>query len=169
LKIQEGFSHIFPANTMEAWVTDAGSERISLDFRFHVSMCGSLGVGGNLDKWSAEERQRAAHWIALYKEIRPLVQFGDQYRLLSAQAGPFSAVQYVSKDRAEGVLFLFRTHVSEPCIPPVVYLRGLDPEALYSIEGFGRPFSGLAWMQVGLRQLPLHRDFESAVLRIRKV
>ncbi|MBA3947712.1 MAG: alpha-galactosidase [Herpetosiphonaceae bacterium] len=164
LAIQEGYSHIFPANTMEAWVTDVGRERLSLAFRFHVSMCGSLGVGGHLLHWTPEQRTEAAHWIALYKEIRHIIQFGDQYRLRSPQEHPFSAVQYVSKDRSEGVLFAFRTHMPPPAPVGPLYLRGLDPEAQYEIEGLDGIRSGLAWMHVGL-QLVL-KDFDSTVRRI---
>jgi alpha-galactosidase len=167
LNIQEGFSHIFPANTMEAWVTDANAERISLSFRFHASMCGSLGVGGHLLHWSEAERREAAGWIALYKEIRHIVQLGDQYRLRSPQSGPFSAVQYMSKDRSEGVLFAFRTHIPEPFMLPPLYLRGLDPAALYEIEGEAEPRSGAAWMHAGI-QLWL-KDFESEVRRVKRV
>lgn len=167
LKIQEGFSCIFPASVMEAWVTDAASERISLDFRFHVAMCGALGVGGHLLHWSPEERQQAAHWIALYKEIRPLVQLGDQFRLLSPQQSPFSAVQYMNKDRSEGVLFVFRTHIPEPVMLPPVRLRGLDETSLYTVEGEPEPRSGLAWMEQGV--LVMLSDFSSTILRIRRV
>jgi alpha-galactosidase len=167
LNIQEGFSHIFPANTMEAWVTDANAERIPLSFRFHASMCGSLGVGGHLLHWSEAERREAAGWIALYKEFRHIVQLGDQYRLRSPQSGPFSAVQYMSKDRSEGVLFAFRTHIPEPFMLPPLYLRGLDPEALYEIEGEAEPRSGAAWMHAGI-QLWL-KDFESEVRRVKRV
>ena len=167
LQIQEGYSQIFPANTMEAWVTDAGTGRISLEFRFHASMCGSLGVGANLLEWSKAERAEAARWIDLYKQIRAVIQLGDQYRLRSPQGGPFSAVQYVSKDRAEGVLFAFRTHLPEPVQLPPLYLRGLDPLATYKIEGIPDARSGLAWMHAGLS---LHlSDFESTVRRIRRV
>ena len=101
LAIQEGFSQIFPANTMEAWVTDVGADRRSLAFRFHVSMCGSLGIGGHLAHWDAARRSEAADWIAPYKEIRPIIQFGDLYRLRSPQQDPFSALEYVSKDKRE--------------------------------------------------------------------
>jgi alpha-galactosidase len=167
LGIQEGFSHIFPANTMEAWVTDAGRNYLSLEFRFHVSMCGSLGVGGHLLHWSEEDRAEAAKWIALYKEIRPIIQFGDQYRLRSPQAHPFSAIQYVSKDRSEGVLFAFRTHLPFPTDLPPLYLRGLDPEARYEVEGVAGARSGLAWMRAGL-EIDLG-DFQSTVRRIRRV
>src|SRR5512142_205465 len=89
LPIQEGFSNIFPANTMEAWVTDAGQDRVPLEFRFHVSMCGSLGVGGNLLHWTPDQRAEAARLIAQYKTLRHIVQFGDLYRLISPQAGNF--------------------------------------------------------------------------------
>ena len=115
LAIQEGFSRIFPANTMEAWVTDMGAAELPLEFRLHVSMCGSLGIGGHLIRWGAARREEAAQWIALYKEIRHIVQFGDLHRLRSAQAQPFSAVQYVSKDRSEGVVSLLRM---SPVSPP---------------------------------------------------
>jgi alpha-galactosidase len=167
LRIQEGFSHIFPANTMEAWVTDMGQERLSLEFRFHVSMCGSLGIGGHLLHWSEAQRAEAARWIALYKEIRPIIQFGDLYRLRSPQTHAFSAVQYVSKDRSEGVLFAFRTHLPLPTDLPPIYLRGLDPESRYEVEGFTGIRSGMAWMCAGL-DLEL-RDFQSTVRRIRRV
>ena len=167
LAIQEGFSQVFPANTMEAWVTDSGPAHLSLEFRMHVSMCGTLGIGGHLLQWGAARRAEAARWIAVYKELRPIVQLGDQYRLRSPQAHAFSAVQYMKKDRAEGVLFAFRTHLPGPAILPALYLQGLEPEALYEVEGLSGGRSGRAWMEAGLR-LELN-DFQSTVRRIQRV
>lgn len=167
LGIQEGFSQIFPANTMEAWVTDMGAAYLPLEFRMHVSMCGSLGIGANLHHWGQAGRAEAAHWIALYKQIRAVVQLGDMYRLRSPQQHAFSAVQYVSKDRQEAVLFAFRTHLPLPAQLPLLYLRGLDPAARYEVEGEPGARSGAAWMQAGLRvELA---DFQSTVRRIRRV
>jgi alpha-galactosidase len=167
LAIQEGFSQLFPASTMEAWVTDMGPAWLPLSFRFHVSMCGVLGVGGHLEHWGPELRAEAAGHIARYKAIRHLVQDGDMYRLRSPQAHPYSAVQYVAKGRAEGVLFVFRTHLPGPGILPPIYLRGLDPDAQYEVEGVTGARSGRAWMSAGLT-VEL-RDFESAVRGIRRV
>ncbi|MGE5373791.1 MAG: alpha-galactosidase, partial [Bacteroidota bacterium] len=110
LNIQEGYSQVYPACTMEAWVTDSGPDYLPLEFRMHVSMCGALGIGGHLGHWDEDKREQAAYWIARYKEIRPIIQFGDLYRLYSPQQGCFSAVEYVSKDKREAVLFAFRTH-----------------------------------------------------------
>ncbi len=166
LGIQEGFSHVFPANTMEAWVTDMGAAHLSLEFRMHASMCGVLGIGGHLQRWGAERRAAAAKWIALYKEIRPIVQQGDQFRLRPAQNSAFSAVQYMSRDRSAGVLFAFRTHLPNPTQLPPVYLRGLEPDALYTVEGEPGARSGLAWMRTGV-QFSL-QDFSSTLRRIRR-
>jgi len=167
LSIQEGFSQFLPANTMEAWVTDWGRDLVPLEFRFHVSMCGSLGVGGNLNEWNQADRELAAACIGLYKEIRSVIQFGDQYRLLSPQKGRYSAVQYVDKKQAEAVLFVFRVHLTDPANLPVIYLRGLHPTHLYQVDGFHEPRSGASWMEAGL-QVEL-RNLQSKVLRIRRV
>lgn len=164
LRIQHGYSQMFPANTMEAWVTDSGPKWMPLAFKFHVSMAGSLGVGGHLLHWTDAERAEAAQHIARYKRIRPIVQFGSQYRLIAPDGG-FSAVQYMSKDTAHGVLFAFRTHLPHPPILPTIYLQGLDADSRYLIEGFDEPRSGAAWMNAGLR-LELG-DFESTIRAIR--
>jgi len=169
LNIQEGYSQYLSANTMEAWVTDADKENVPLEFRFHVSMCGSLGVGGNLLEWSEADRELAAQCIQLYKEIQHVVQLGDQYRLISPQKNPFSAVQYVSKDKTESVLFAFRVHIPDFARVvklPLIYLRGLESDSLYTIEGFDEPRSGKAWVESGLK-VDL-KNMQSKILRIRK-
>lgn len=167
LAIQDGYSRVFPANTMEAWVTDADRGELPLEFRLHVSMLGLLGLGGQLLDWTQAEREVARTQIALYKSIRHLVQRGDQYRLRSAQEQAYSAVQYLSKDRSEGVLFAFRTHLARPATLPPLYLRGLEPGALYAVEGMEGPRSAEAWMHMGL-SLGLG-DYQSAVRKIQRL
>jgi alpha-galactosidase len=180
LSIQEGFSLAYPALVMEAWVTDMGTA--PLEFRLHVSMLGALGIGADLTHWNESERALAAHWIAYYKTIREVVQLGDQYRLrsdrdlrgLHGQVGNYSSWMYLSKDKTEGVLFDFRTHLSDPVVLPAIKLCGLEPESRYQLEGHGTR-SGLAWMEIGVHLHPLtetHSDFgdrSSSVLKIKKV
>ncbi|MCU0512113.1 MAG: alpha-galactosidase, partial [Anaerolineae bacterium] len=76
LGIQAGFSQVFPASIMEAWVTDMGRGVVPLRFRLHVSMTGVLGIGGNLAAWTAAELAEAAHWIGVYKTLRHIIQQG---------------------------------------------------------------------------------------------
>lgn len=166
LSIQEGYSQFLPANTMEAWVTDWGKELVPLEFRFHVSMCGSLGIGGNLNQWSQADRELAEKCIKLYKEIQPIVQLGDQYRLISPQKNQYSAIQYVSEDKSAGVLFVFRVVIPDPANLPIIYLRGLEPDAHYTVEGFDQSRSGKAWMEAGLK-VDL-KNLQSKVLKIQR-
>jgi alpha-galactosidase len=155
---------------MEAWVTDMGPDYLPLEFRMHVSMVGALGIGGHLIHWGKEKRDQAAYWIARYKEIRPIIQFGDLYRLRSAQQNPFSALQYVSKDKKEAVLFAFCTH--QPLIPqiearPPIYPRGLNPTANYKMDDRDEVRSGLAWMQIGI---DIHlQNYQSVIVHFRQV
>ena len=136
LLIQEGFSLVLPARVMGAWVTDAGRRQIPLAFRFHVSMLGALGVGGNLIQWSAEEVDEAAGWIAIYKQIRHLVQDGEQSWLLSPHAtrGQFAAVQYTSQARDQALVFFFWRDQVFGGSHPALRLCHLKPNALYRIE-----------------------------------
>ncbi len=169
LAIQAGYSQMFPACTMEAWVTDMGHEPLSLDFRFHVSMCGVLGLGGDIRAWDEAERDAARAHITTYKQIRPLVQFGEQYWL--AKGDYFWAVQY--QHGGQGVVFAFLTHRIDPVEPLRARLQGLDPTARYTLEGFDGARSGAAWMS-GAVQLPLGEpqgktNFSSLLLRLTQV
>jgi alpha-galactosidase len=167
LQIQEGYSLLFPAGTMAAWVTDEQKGAYSLDFRFHVSMCGALGVGGNLLEWSADDCAQAATHVARFKELRPLIVAGDLYRLASAHAGPVSAVAHVAKDKSAAVVLAFRTHRARIGPNPAIMVQGLEAEAIYRIEGQDMTLSGRALAERGLT-LPL-RDFQSAVIALERL
>jgi len=47
------------------------------------------------------------------------------------QLSLFSSVQYINKEKTEGVLFAFRLHIPGPVQLPRIYLRGLDPYSIY--------------------------------------
>jgi alpha-galactosidase len=168
LQMQASFSQLYPANMLHAWVADLPQQpHLSLEFRFHVSMCGILGIGGHLARWSEAERSEAKRLIALYKTLRPLIQGGELHRLRSPHEHAFSAVQYVAPDRSEAVLFAFRTFLPPRTRLPALQLRGLDPTAFYTIEGIEGIRSGQAWMHLGV-MVELN-DFQSSVHRIKRV
>ena len=85
LTIQYGFTEAYTPHVMMAWVTDVPNGidgRVTpLTFRFLVAMTGSLGIGGNLNKWTDDEIDVAAKMIAFYKQIRATVQDGSLFRL----------------------------------------------------------------------------------------
>jgi len=163
LAMQANFSRIFPPNTMEAWVTDMGEQTIPLAFRFHVSMCGVLGVGANISRWTDAQKAEAAHWINEYKRVRHIIQQGDVFQLY--QQDGYYATQYLSQDQRNGVLFAFRTYRPEPTTPLVIRLQGLSPDHTYTINGVSH--SGAYWMTIGMT-IQLH-NFGSIMWDIHQV
>ncbi|MET7684744.1 alpha-galactosidase [Streptomyces sp. NPDC005423] len=170
LAIQHGFSQIHPARVMAAWVTDSPNTQLngrvsSLRFRFVSAMAGVLGVGGDLTRWTAEELAEARRWVDLYKEIRPLVQHGDQYRLRPPRGG-LSAVQYVRGDETVVLALLQSQHYGEPL--PALRLRGLDPTASYECLETGEVHRGAVLLHHGL-DAGLRGDLDATVLRLRRI
>lgn len=170
LAIQHGFSQIHPARIMAAWVTDSPNAQLngrvsSLRFRFVSAMAGVLGVGGDLADWSEAELVEAREWVDLYKEIRPVVQRGDLYRLRPPEGG-LSAVQYVRGDETVVLALLQAQHHGEPVAP--LRLRGLDPSAAYECRVTGEVHRGAVLLHHGLRT-GLRGDFDAAVIRLRRM
>ncbi|GAA5206333.1 alpha-galactosidase [Streptomyces thinghirensis] len=174
LTIQHGFSQLYPAGVMSAWVTDSPNPLtgrvVPLRFRFHSAMAGVLGIGGDLTRWSDTALAEAAELIRVYKDIRPVVQHGRQYRLLTPGEGPLAAVQYVGEDGDRAVVLIWRPSTAfGPALPPL-RLRGLDDGARYRDEETGRTWSGatLAGHGLPLPDLP-PGDCASTLVRLRRV
>ncbi|MEU2223577.1 alpha-galactosidase [Streptomyces sp. NPDC018347] len=169
LAIQHGFTQLHPARVMAAWVTDSPNTQLngrvsSLRFRFVSAMAGVLGVGGDLTEWSADELAEARGWVELYKEIRPVVQHGELYRL-RPPAGGLSAVQYVRDEEAVVLAWLQAQSYGEPV--PAVRLRGLDPSASYECRETGEVHRGAVLLHHGLHT-GLTGDLDAGVFRLRR-
>ena len=171
LEIQDGFSLLYPIKCMRAWVTDTGRDvrPNDWDFRFNVTMQGSLSIGGDLSKYSQEVLDLHKKYIALYKEIRSTVQFGRFYRLANYEKDKFYATQYV--DDEQSVVFL--------CKGPNIFfndnfihinLNGLDKDAKYAFEYDGKEviYSGAYLMNVGL-DFEIWWALQSRILVLKKV
>lgn len=171
LKIQEGFTQFYPANAMMCWVTESpGGEqwaKRSVAYRFHSSMCGGLGIGSDIGKLSEDELEEYAFFISQYKQWRHIVQQGALYRLLSPRCNPYSAVEYVTEDRQEALVFLFVNSPMTDRLMPPVRLQGLDPQARYLLDS-GEQIQGSTLMRAGI-PFGFDGDFQSKVLYLKKV
>lgn len=173
LAIQEGFSYFYAPRIMTAWVTDASSgdgrkyERL-YSYRFHSSMMGMLGIGADISRFPEEALEEFAGYIAEYKEIRETVQYGQQYRLSSLRESPLHAVEYVSEDGEDIVVFTFHQGFCHDAVEPRVYLEGLEPDGVYQVEGMEGKLHGSTLMKAGL-ETGLGGDFDSRMFRIRRV
>jgi alpha-galactosidase len=179
LRIQEGFTLAYTPKAMMAWVTDVPNMngRVTpLRYRFLVAMQGSLGIGGNLDHWSEADQKLAAEMVAYYKRIRPTVQEGRLYRLVSPTDDDAAVNQYVSRDGKQAVVFACRHSQQYMRALPTVRLRGLAPEGVYRIERIdsgrladtAQALSGAALMERGLT-FNLRGDFDATSIRLERV
>lgn len=152
--IQKGYSLLRPIKTMRAWVTDiAGiNKHCSLDFRFNIAMQGALGIGGDLTKYSNEDIEICKKNVALYKEIRNLVQFGNLYRLMDIDEDEVLFNQYVNEDKTESVAFIAAngTRFYKKSVP--MRFDGLDENKRYTLTLNDKTYnkSGAYLMNIGI-------------------
>ncbi len=175
IKIQWGFGHFFPANTIAAHVTRMGKRHLKM--AIDVALSGAFGIDLALDKATPEERKQLAEGVKLYKNsIRDLVMNGELYRLVSPYETPLAAMSYISKDKGKGVVYLYQT---EDGNVPVVKMDGLNPDTLYAVREVNIPaggasrfaektYSGKELMEEGISN-PISSQFDSAVLLLEKV
>jgi alpha-galactosidase len=175
---QDGFTRAYPVQVMMAWVVDSphglNGRTTSVAYRMLSSMQGSLGIGGNLNKWSDEDMATAKRLIAAYHQVQKTIVQGDLYRLISPTNGSeFSATESVSHDKSQAVFFAFVHSTQEQRGFPRLQLLGLDPAAEYSLSGIegdaapGTPAtaSGAWWMHHGI-DIVLRGDFQAAAFRL---
>lgn len=190
--MQWGTSYFFPAIAMASHISVAPNHQtfriIPMKYRIDVAMSGRLGMEIQPKNMTEEEKSLCRQAITEYKEIRPVVQFGDIYRLLSPydQKGAAS-LMYVSAEKEKAVFYWWKTehfcnqHLSR------VRMAGLDPDKHYRVNELnrvdnqplayeGRSFSGAFLMANGLEMPYNHivdyhkqNDYASRVLHLEEI
>lgn len=171
LRIQDGFSQVYPPNVMAAWVTDSPNyltgRSIPLRFRFHVAMAGVMAIGGNLTEWTDEELAEAAELVSAYKKVRSTVQHGTQYRLRSPHDDGITATQYVRDGEIAVFAYLQSPHWGEKITP--LRLRGLRPDAQYRDDDTGAVHHGAVLLHRGLPLDLPEGDYASSLTRLTEI
>lgn len=172
LKIQYGTSLVYPPITMGAHVSSVPNHQVGritpLDTRGYVAMAGNFGYELDLTKLTEPEKELVKKQISLYKEIRPLIQFGRFHRIVSPFDGNEAAWSFVSRDQTEVVLSYF-TVLSQPAAPvQTVKCKGLNPEFIYENIETGEVFGGDELMHAGITFPSKKQDFTSQFWRFKK-
>ena len=181
--IQWGTSMFFPANAMACHINhcpywNTGGRVIPIKFRCDVAMSGRLGIELQPKDMTDEERQQTSTCMADYKQLRPVVQTGNIYRLISPyDRKGVSSLMYVDDACRQGVLFVYKidNYYDQPL--PRIRLAGLNPDATYTLTEknvrvgqnpcslSGKRFTGRFLMEVGL-EVPLREEYASRVFLI---
>lgn len=167
--MQWGTSYFFPSISMASHISAVPNHTnrnyTPLKYRIDVAMSGRLGLELQPKDMTEAEIAQCKKAIAEYKEIRPTVQFGDIYRLVSPYENKgLASMMYCAKDKSEAVFYWWRldnfydTHLQR------VKMAGLDPDRMYTVQELdrvgqrplsfeGKSFSGAFLMSTGL-ELP---------------
>ncbi len=173
LEIQHGYSLVYPIKCMRAWVTDANRDNrpITTDFRFVVSMQGSLSIGSNLLLLNDEELEKYAKYIELYKQVRHTVQFGKLYRLRNFKDDKIYFNGYVNEDKSQAVYFSC-TNAGSTFGRRFVNVRflGLDENSTYHLKSLWREMtkSGAYFANVGI-EIDYSKPLECEIFLMEKV
>ena len=151
--MQWGTSYFFPAIAMASHISAAPNHQtfrtVPLKYRIDVAMSGRLGMEIQPKNMTDEEKELCRKAIADYKKIRPVVQLGDIYRLVS----PYdhlgvASLMYTSPEKDKAVFYWWKTeHFVNQHLPRVT-MAGLHPGKTYRITELNRidnqplPFEG---------------------------
>ena len=98
-------------------------------------MSGRLGLELQPKNMTDEEKAIVKNAISDYKTIRPIVQFGDIYRLVSPYDGKgIASLMYVNPDKNDAVFYWWKTETFMNQQLPRVVMAGLDPDKTYTVH-----------------------------------
>lgn len=136
--MQWGVSNFYPSIAMASHVSANRNHQtgrvLPLKYRFDVAMSARLGMEIQPKDMTDADKAFAGRAIAAYKKIRPVVQFGDLYRLVSPyDKKGIASLMYATPEKDKAVLFVYKTeHFLNQLMPDVV-LSGLDENKTYCI------------------------------------
>ena len=151
--MQWGTSYFFPAIAMASHISSAPNHQVfrtvPIKYRIDVAMSGRLGMEIQPKNMTEEEKEICRKAIADYKMIRPVVQFGDIYRLVS----PYdrlgvASLMYTSPEKDKAVFYWWKMETFYNQHLPRVRMAGLDPAKMYRVKELNRidneslPFEG---------------------------
>lgn len=172
-KIQYGTSLVYPAITMGAHVSTVPNHQVGritpFETRAHVAMAGNFGYELDLTKLSEEEKELVKGQVALYKEIRETIQFGELYRIFNPFQGNEAAWSFVSKDKSEFIATYVKV-LSLPAAPiRTIKFKGLNSDYDYQDISTGEIFGGDELMNVGITIPRVKQDFLSIQWRFKRI
>ncbi len=136
LRMQWAASFFFPANAIGCHFTASPNcythRDTSLKFRFDTALAGRLGLELDPRTLTEEEMREIRSRVELAKTLRPIIQLGELYRLLSPYSGPDCALLYVHG--GDALLLAYTTQRVYTNQHTRIPLCGLSPTANYRIE-----------------------------------
>lgn len=132
--LQWNYSYFFPAITTDCHVTNWGKQ--TLKYKTDIASMGKLGFDIVVGHLTPAELQFAQQAVINYNMYKPVVYYGDQYRLASPYTNPFASLMYANEAKTAAVMFnyLHSNRFMEKMTRKPIPLKGLDPQKKYRIK-----------------------------------
>ncbi|MCR5580260.1 MAG: GH36 C-terminal domain-containing protein, partial [Pseudobutyrivibrio sp.] len=141
-----------------------------LSTRGVVAMSGTFGYELDVTKMRPEEKEEVKEQIKTFNKYYWLIQKGDYYRLANEeQAEVYKAWEFAAVDKSEALVNIVVKKVQANAKIKMIKLRGLDKDAMYSLEGSDNVLSGAALMYGGFALNLAMGDYPSAQLHFVRV
>ena len=185
--LQWGVSCFYPAIAMAAHVSADKNHQtgryLPLKFRFDVAMSGRLGMEMQPEDMTEADKEFTQRAIQAYKGIRPIVQFGDLYRLISPYENKgVATLMHVAPEKERAVLYAYKMNHFINMTIPNVKMNGLDPQKKYQLIDLtplsknkpcslhNKIISGKILMEKGIAlQTLLKNEYSSIALELQEV
>lgn len=185
--LQWGVSCFYPAIAMAAHVSADKNHQtgryLPLKFRFDVAMSGRLGMEMQPEDMTEADKEFTQRAIQAYKGIRPIVQFGDLYRLISPYENKgVASLMYVAPEKDRAVFYAYKMNHFINMTIPNVKMNGLDPQKKYQLIDLtplsknkpcslhNKIISGKILMEKGIAlQTLLKNEYSSIALELQEV
>ena len=164
--MQWGTSYFFPAIAMASHISATPNHTVfrttSLKYRVDVASSARLGMEIQPKNMTEAEKDFCRRAIADYKRIRPVVQFGDLYRLVSPYDDKgYASLMYTTEAKDRAVFYWWKIANFYDEHFPRVRMAGLDPDRHYKVTELnridlrplafeGKSFTGRFLMENGL-------------------
>lgn len=175
--MQWGTSYFFPAIAMASHISAVPNHTVfrttSLKYRIDVAMSGRLGMEIQPKNMTDAEKALCRQAITEYKQIRPVVQFGNIYRLQSPyDRQGVASLMYVDDARSKAVFYWWKTDNFANQHLPRIKMAGLQANRNYRVHELnridnkpldfeGKSFSGAYLMEHGL-EIPYTHSVDHA-------
>lgn len=185
--LQWGVSCFYPAIAMAAHVSADKNHQtgryLPLKFRFDVAMSDRLGMEMQPEDMTEADKEFTQRAIQAYKGIRPIVQFGDLYRLISPYENKgVASLMYVAPEKDRAVFYAYKMNHFINMTIPNVKMNGLDPQKKYQLIDLtplsknkpcslhNKIISGKILMEKGIAlQTLLKNEYSSVTLELQEV
>lgn len=185
--LQWGVSCFYPAIAMAAHVSADKNHQtgryLPLKFRFDVAMSGRLGMEMQPEDMTEADKEFTQRAIQAYKGIRPIVQFGDLYRLISPYENKgVASLMYVAPEKDRAVFYAYKMNHFINMTIPNVKMNGLEPQKKYQLIDLtplsknkpcslhNKIISGKILMEKGIAlQTLLKNEYSSIALELQEV